>query len=302
MPRLVVLAFIWGWSFFFIKIAIEGLTPTTIAWARIALGAAVLHVVLRRRGGRLPGNRVIVGHLAVVAMVGNMAPFSLLAWAEEDITSALTAVLNASTPLFTAVFSAIALRERLRPVQIGGLVVGISGVTLAAGLGASDLHGSSLAGSLAAVGAGACYGIAFVYMRRNLTGLPPLVAATEQLTMGAVLLAPFAIATSAIDGVALTPSRIGAIVMLGAVGTGLAFVLNYRVVGELGATRASLVTYLVPVVAIAAGVIVLGEPFGWRLVVGAGLTIAGIAAVTMGRAQRLAERRVSVQPAAAGGS
>ena len=300
MPRLVVLAFIWGWSFFFIKIAIEGLTPTTIAWARIALGAAVLHVVLRRRRGRLPRDRGVVGHLIFVAVVGNMAPFSLLAWAEQDITSALTAVLNASTPLFTAVFSAIALSERLRPVQITGLVVGVSGVTLAAGLGASDVHGSSLTGSLAAVGAGACYGTAFVYMRRNLTGLPPIVAATGQLTAGAVLLAPFAIATSAIEGVALTPSRVGAVFLLGAVGTGVAFVLNYRVVGELGATKASLVTYLVPVVAIGAGVIVLGEPFGWRLVVGTGLTIAGIGAVTLGRTQRLAERRVAVEPAAAG--
>jgi drug/metabolite transporter (DMT)-like permease len=283
--RLVALAFIWGWSFLFIKVAVDGLTPTTVAWARIALGALVLQVILRRRGDRLPRERVYLRHFAFVAVVGNMMPFSLLAWASEDITSALTAVLNASTPLFTAVFAAIALGERFRPVQVGGLVVGLSGVGLATGLGASDLHGSSLSGSLAAVGAGACYGVAFTYMRRNLTGIPPIVAATGQLSTGAVLLAPLALMTSVNDGFSLTPTRAGAVVMLGAVGTGIAFLLNYGMVAELGATRASLVTYLVPVVAITVGVIVLGEPFEWRLLLGAALTIGGIAGVTLGRAR-----------------
>lgn len=303
MRRLVVLAFIWGWSFLFIKVAVEGLTPTTVAWTRIALGAAVLHLILRRQGNRVPWDRVLVRHLAVVALFGNIVPFSLLAWAEQNITSGLTAVLNASTPLFTALFSAVALSERLRPLQVAGLVVGIAGVVLAVDLGASDLHGSSLAGSLAAVAAGTCYGVAWVYMRRNLMSLPPIVAAAGQLTAGAVLLAPIAFLTTAIDGISLTPTRVGAVLVLGAVGTGLAFVLSYRITGELGATKASLVTYLIPVVALAVGVIVLDEPFEWRLVLGAGLTIAGIAGVTFGRGrpQPVPEKpaAAAVQPAAA---
>jgi drug/metabolite transporter (DMT)-like permease len=281
--RLGILAFIWGWSFLFIKIAVEGLTPTTVAWARIALGAAALHLFLRHQHLRLPRDRTTRRHFAVVAVFGNMAPFSLLAWAEEDITSALTSVLNASTPLFTAIFAAVALRERLRPVQVFCLLVGISGVTLAAGLGASDLHGSSLTASLAGVAAGAFYGIGFTYMRRHLTDIPPLVAATGQLSAGALLLAPVALVTSVNDGFALTPGRAGAVILLGAVGTGVAFVLNYQLVGQVGATRASLVTYLVPVVAITVGVVVLGEPFEWRLLLGAALTIGGIAGVTYGR-------------------
>lgn len=283
MRRLVALAFIWGWSFLFIKVAVEGLTPTTVAWARIALGALVLQVILRQQGHRFPRDPVLLRHFAFVAVVGNMMPFSLLAWASEDITSALTAVLNASTPLFTAIFAAAALGERFRPVQLAGLAVGLSGVGLATGLGASDIHGSSLAGALAAVGAGCCYGIAFTYMRRNLTGIPPLLAATGQLSTGALLLAPFALVTSVTAGFSLTPTRAGAVVLLGAVGTGIAFLLNYGMVAELGATRASLVTYLVPVVAIAVGVVVLDEPFEWRLLLGAALTIGGIAGVTYGR-------------------
>jgi drug/metabolite transporter (DMT)-like permease len=281
--RLFLLAFIWGWSFLFIKVAVEGLTPTTVAWARIALGGAVLWAVLRRQGGRVPVDRVMLRRFAFVTMAGNIVPFTLLAWGEQHITSALTAVLNASTPLFTAVFAAVALKERLRPVQVAGLAVGVAGVAVAAGVGASDLRGSSLAGALAAVGAGAGYGVTFVYMRRHLLAIPPIVAATGQLLTGAVLLFPVAAATSVAGGVELTPTRVAAVVLLGTLGTGVAYVLNYRVVADLGATKASLVTYVIPVVAVVVGIVVLDEPFEWRLVLGGLLTVAGIAAVNSRR-------------------
>src|SRR5262245_29026796 len=141
MRRLFLLAFIWGWPSLFIKVAVEGLTPTTVAWARISLGAAVLALMLRRQGGRVPTDRVMLRHFAVVTLCGNIVPFTLLAWGEQHITSALTAVLNASTPLFTAVFAAIALSERLRPIQIAGLGLGIGGRAVAGGGGASDVEG-----------------------------------------------------------------------------------------------------------------------------------------------------------------
>jgi drug/metabolite transporter (DMT)-like permease len=287
--RLFLLAFIWGWSFLFIKVAVDGLTPTTVAWARIALGAAVLYAILRHQGGRIPVDRTSLRHYAVAATIGNIVPFTLLAWGEQHITSALTAVLNASTPLFTAVFAAIGLSERLRPVQIAGLALGMAGVAVAAGLGASDLEGSSTAGALASILAGAAYGIAFVYMRRHLVSYPPIVAATGQLATGAVMLFPLAALTSILDGVSVTPTRLGAILALGAIGTGLAYVLNYRIIGDLGPTKASLVTYVIPVVAVVVGIVVLDEPFEWRLVVGGLLTVGGIAAVN---AKRPARERV----------
>lgn len=289
MRRLFLLAFIWGWSFLFIKVAVDGLTPTTVAWSRIALGAAVLYAILRHQGGRIPVDRTSLRHYAVAATIGNIVPFTLLAWGEQHITSALTAVLNASTPLFTAVFAAIGLSERLRPVQIAGLALGMAGVAVAAGLGASDLEGSSTAGALAAILAGAAYGIAFVYMRRHLVSYPPIVAATGQLATGAVMLFPLAALTSIFDGVSVTPTRLGAILALGAIGTGLAYVLNYRIIGDLGPTKASLVTYVIPVVAVVVGIVVLDEPFEWRLVVGGLLTVGGIAAVN---AKRPARERV----------
>ncbi|MDP9019940.1 MAG: DMT family transporter, partial [Actinomycetota bacterium] len=159
MRRLLLLGFIWGWSFLFIKVAVGGMTPTTVAAARIALGALVLLVVLRVRGLALPADRTSWRHFAVAALFGSALPFSLLAWGEERITSALTAVLNAATPLFTALIGAVVLRERLRPLQAAGLLVGLAGVAVAAGVGSGDLAGSSLTGSLASVTAGACYAV-----------------------------------------------------------------------------------------------------------------------------------------------
>jgi drug/metabolite transporter (DMT)-like permease len=277
--RLFVLAFIWGWSFLFIKVAGEGLTPTTVAWTRIALGAGVLYAVLYGQRRRVPVDRASLRHYAVVTIAGNVVPFTLLAWGEQHITSALTAVLNASTPLFTALFAAIGLAERLRPVQIAGLALGVVGVAVAAGVGASDLEGSSTAGALAAIFAGAGYGVAFVYMRRHLVSYPPIVAATGQLATGALLLFPVAAATSVAGGVSLTPTRVASILLLGVLGTGVAYVLNYRIIADIGATKASLVTYIIPVVAVVVGILVLDEPFEARLLVGGALTVAGIAAV-----------------------
>jgi drug/metabolite transporter (DMT)-like permease len=281
--RLVLLAFIWGWSFLFIKVAVEGLTPSAVAWGRIALGALVLHLLLRRQGERLPTDRQALQRFAVMAVFGCAVPFTLLAWGEQHITSALTSVLNASTPLFTALFAAAVGEERLRRVQVLGLAAGLGGVGIAAGVGGSDLHGSSLIGTLASVAAGACYGVAFVYMRRHLMDIPPLVAATGQLTLGTLMVLPVAVGTSLAEGISLTPTRVASVLLLGAVGTGLAFRMNYRIVAELGPTKASLVTYIVPVVAVVLGILVLDEPFLWRIPLGGVLTVLGIATVTSGR-------------------
>ena len=106
--------------------------------------------------------------------------------------------------------------------------------------------------------------------------IPPMVAAAGQLTAATILLAPFAITTTAMEGADITWRRIGAILLLGVVGTGVAYVLNFRIIAELGATRASLVTYIIPIVAVAVGIVVLDEPFGWRIVAGGGLIIAGV--------------------------
>lgn len=279
MRRVVLLALIWGWSFLLIKVALGGMTPATVAFGRIVLGMVVMLGVLKAQRSSLPRDRRCWRHFAVMGLAYSTIPFTLLAWGEQHITSALTAVVNASTGLFTALAAAIGLGERLRRPQVAGLVLGFGGVAVASGTGTSDLVSSSGAGIAAALAASAFYGFSFVYARRNLAEVPPLVAACGQLVTGAVLSAPLAVATSVASGFSPTLRQLAAVAVLGAVGTGIAYVLIYRAIADVGPTRSSLVTYLVPIVAVTVGVVFLDERFHLRLVVGGALTIAGIALI-----------------------
>ena len=291
MRRVFLLAGIWGWSFLFIKVAVRGLTPPTIAFTRVFLGMVVMLAVLRSRGLSLPRDRRTWRHFLVLGALGSAAPFSFLAWGEERTTSALASVVNASTPLFAALAGAFVLGERLRPPQLAGLFIGFAGVGVAAGVGGRDLGSSSLTGVGAAMAASACYGYCFAYAQRNAVGIPPLVAACGQLVTATIVAAPFAVASTASSGISLNGRIVVSMLLLGAVGTGFAYLLNYRVIAEMGATLASLVTYLVPVVAVTMGVLFLGEPFHVRLVLGGALVVLGIALLQ----QRLRRfRRVAV--------
>lgn len=278
MRRLFLLAFIWGWSFLFIKVILEDAPPTFLAWGRIALGLAVLAVAMRGRGEPLPERRYW-GHLLVMGLAMSALPFLLIGWGEEHISSALASVLNACTPLFAAGFAAALLGERLRPPQLLGVAVGFLGVAVVAGVGGGDLAGSSLLGSAAVVLASAGYGFGFAYANRFTTGLSALQLSFGQLLAATLLLAPAAVADVAAGRVDLGPQAALCLFLLGALGTGYAYLLNYRTLQESGATVASLVTYLVPLVAVAAGVLVLGEPFSLRLVLGGLIVIGGVALV-----------------------
>ena len=283
MRRLFLLAFIWGWSFLFIKVAVGGMTPPTVAAIRVGLGGGVLALIVRARGMSLPRGWIWWRHFVVVAVAGSAMPFTLLAWGEERVSSALTAVLNASTPLFAAVLAWVLLRDRLRPVQVGGLILGFVGVAVAAGLGGRDLAGSSKWGEAASVAAAAGYALSFAYTRRHLTTLPPLLGAAGQLITATVLLLPAAVVTSVRAGFHLTPRRALAVALLGVAGTGFAYLLSYRLIADVGATRAAAVTYLIPVVAVTVGVVFLHEPFSLRLVFGGLLTVGGIVVLGYGR-------------------
>jgi drug/metabolite transporter (DMT)-like permease len=283
MRRVVLLATIWGWSFLFIKVAVKGMTPFTLATARMGLGCCAL-VVLGRTGAagprlRLPREGAYWRRVAVAGIMGCAVPFSLLAWSEQRITSALASVAQGTTTMFTALFAALLLRQRLRPLQAVGLVGGLVGVAVAAGLGAGDLRGASVAGVVAGVGAGASYGYTFVHNERHLVAVAPMVAATGQLLVGTLALAPFALATTAMDGIQLTATRIVALVLLGVMGTGVAYWLNFGAIAAVGATAASLVTYLVPPVAVVVGWLVLGEAVDLSLVIGLALIVVSVAAV-----------------------
>jgi drug/metabolite transporter (DMT)-like permease len=279
LVRLVVLAGIWGSSFLLIELALAGLSPIQIVLGRMSAGAAVLAVIVAARRLPLPRDAATWGHLVAMGVVANIIPFFLFGWGQERITSGLAGVLNGATPLFTLAFAIAALpEERLRAGRAVGLLLGFVGVVVVVGPWDTNPLTSSVPGQLACLGAAACYGVAFVYTRRFLAGRghSSVVLAAGQLGSAAVLLwiaAPLV----ARQPVALDPVVVGSVVTLGAVGTGLAYLLYYRLLTDAGATTASMVTYLIPIVAVALGVVVLAEPVGWNLFAGAVLVILGVA-------------------------
>ena len=276
--RYLLLALIWGMSFFFIKEGLRAFAPLQITLGRIAIGAAVLAAILLARRERLPRGGQTWAHLSVAALLNNVIPFSLFGYAEQRIPSALAGICNASAPLFAAVVAfALLPDERLSPRRAAGLATGFAGVFVVLGAWAG-LAGSSVAGTLLALGGGLCYGIGFPYTRRFLTGTgsSSLSLAAGQLLCGSVLLA---IITPALTSApARWPaSAVLSIVLLGALGTGLAYLLNYGIIASAGATIATTVGYLMPLVSILAGITLLGERLTWNEPVGAAVIVAGAA-------------------------
>lgn len=279
MRKLIVLGVVWGWSFLFIKIALEGMTPSAVVLGRVAFGAAavLLSLLVTRTG--LPRELEVWKHVAFMAVVTNVLPFSLFAWAQERITASLTSVLNASTALMAAIVAVLFLGERLKRSQALGVLLGLVGVGVAAGLGAGDVAGSSLTGTLAGLGAAFCYAVGFAYSQRHDLGARPEAITAGQLLIATAVMTPIGVGTSLTHGLSLTPTRFLAVFLLGVLGTGVGYLLYYRMIAEVGATKAAVVTYLVPVVGLVVGVTVADEPFSWRLVIGGVLIVGGVIAV-----------------------
>jgi drug/metabolite transporter (DMT)-like permease len=289
-PRFALLALIWGSSFLSIKVAVGAFAPVDVAFGRVALGAVVLLVALGATRRRLPAGRQVWGHLFVIALFGNSIPFLLLAEGETRISSVLAGIWNATTPLLTLVVATFMLPdERPTPRRVAGLVAGFAGVLVVLGPWRS-VGGGELTGQLMCLGAAACYGIAFPYTRRFVAGRPDsgMALSAGQLIWSSVQLG---IATAFIGGapgdVSLDP--VLAMLALGVLGTGFAYILNYSVVRMAGATTASTVTYLVPLVSTALGIVVLAEQLEWNQPVGAALVLASVAfseGLVLGRRRR----------------
>jgi drug/metabolite transporter (DMT)-like permease len=272
----------------FIKVELDaGIAPVHVALLRCVFGAAALLAVLAVTRDRLPRDRGLYRHLVVVAALMNAAPFLLFAYGETEVSSLLAGIFNALTPLLTLLFSFVLLPDEPPTAQkLAGLLVGFVGVlvVLAPWEGAG---GTSLLGALACIGAAACYGLAFPYLRRHLSGRPETAVAISaaQVSLGALLLVFLAPAGALPDD----PPGLdawGSILALGALGTGVAYILNFNVVRAAGAQTASMVTYLVPVFAVLFGVVILGEEITWHEPLGGALIVAGVAI-----AQGVAPRR-----------
>ncbi|MGY0487894.1 DMT family transporter [Streptomyces sp. WG-D5] len=289
--RFGVLALIWGFSFLLIKVGTEGFAPFQVTLGRLVFGTAVLAVamIVKRQG--LPRGIRTWGHLTVAAFFLNALPFSLFSFAEETIPSTLAGICNATSPLWGMALSLVALSED-RPTRrrVAGLGLGFLGVLTVLGVW-QGFHGLDVAGTAMALLASVSYPIGWIYVRRTLanTGESNLTMIGAQLLLATVQLAVVTpLFTSWPTRFATGPLL--AIAALGALGTGVAFLIQYGLVAEVGPTTAQMVTYFVPVIATAAGVAVLGESLSWSTPVGAVIVLAG-AALTQSRPRARARAR-----------
>lgn len=298
--QFALLSLAWGSSFLFIKIGLSGLSPSQVVLGRMVFGALTLVIVGMVTKSTFPRRPIAWWHLTVVAVLLCVVPFSLFAWSEQHISSGLASILNATTPLMTMVVALAALSSEVRSLdRLLGLALGFLGVLILiapwAGLGQSDLLGQ-----LACLAATLAYGLAFNYLRRYVIplGLPAVTVATMHVAIGAVIMVVMSPIVAA-GPINISGSIILSMVILGVAGTGFAYIWNTNIVSSWGATNASTVTYVSPVVGVALGVVLLGESLEWHHPVGAVVIFIGIAC-TQGRIRALMGqlRKDPLQPAA----
>ncbi|ADG75348.1 protein of unknown function DUF6 transmembrane [Cellulomonas flavigena DSM 20109] len=281
LAQYLAAALVWGSSFLFMKVALEGLSSPQVALSRLLLGASTLVVVMLVARRPWPRDRRTWGHLTVLGVLLCVVPYLLFAWSGQYLASGLSSIFNATTPLMTAAAVAVLLPvERLAPVQRLGLAVGAVGVVVVVGPWAYVAEAATAAplpAVLACLGATACYGLGTTYQRRFVVPLrlPPETVAAGQVSAGAVLLtltSPL-VATGPVQ---LTWPVVLSMLGLGALGTGLAYAWMARIIDAWGPQRASTVTYLTPLVGVLLGIVVLGEQLHWYEPVGGLLVVLGV--------------------------
>ena len=281
--QFLVLAATWGSSFLFIKVLDRHWSALWVAFGRIAVGALTLALLVRLRREHFPRHPRVWLHCAVLAVLFNAVPWTLFAYGEHRTSSIVAGLWNATTPLWVLLLS-LAVFDESRPTRsrLAGLGLGFVGVATLLGPW-RGLGGGALIGHLACAGAAACYGLGFPYTRRYLAGRAEsgVVLSATQLTCATVVLggflplAPGPTLHIGLDGA-------GSLLGLGALGSGMAFAINYSLVRAKGIATASTVTYLIPVFSTALGALVLGETLHWNQPAGTVVLLAGIA-ISQGR-------------------
>jgi drug/metabolite transporter (DMT)-like permease len=278
----ITLGLIWGSSFLWIKIAVDELPAATVVAHRLTIGFACMLVFMAARGVRLPRGREELLALAVMGALNAALPYLLITWGEEVVDSATAAVLNSLTPIFSLVLAGLVLRtETVTFLRVLGLLVGFAGAALLA-TREFELRDdpAGLIGAGAVVLAALSYAVAASYARHRMKVTHRYVVSAGTMLFGALFTWPLALLA---DGVRLPtqPDTILAVVWLGAMGAFVAYLLYFFLIAELGATLASMVTYVFPVVGLVLGVLVLDEVLDARLLVGTALVMAGIGVVSL---------------------
>jgi drug/metabolite transporter (DMT)-like permease len=277
---LIALALIWGASFMFIRVADREFDPWALVFFRVLLGAAVLvPVALSSLGrGSLAQARGVWIWLVVVGLVNTAIPFMLFAWAETRIDSSEAAILQAAMPIFTVLIAIRFLHEKVSGMRWVGILLGFAGVAMLVG---SPGQGGTLA-ALAVVLAAFCYAVGSTLSSRFLRGTEPLVTAAGTTVVATIAVAPL--------GLVHLPATVpgwkesASVITLGVFGTGLAYMLLFALIRSVGPSRTSLVTYLIPGIAVVYGAVLLGEPLRTISLAGLALILGGVALAGRGRA------------------
>jgi drug/metabolite transporter (DMT)-like permease len=290
---LVLLAFMWGGSFVFGKIAVTEIPPLTLVLLRVGLAAFTLHIMCLVAGVRLPTDLKSWRDYAVMGFLNNVIAFSLIFWGQQEIGASLSSILNAATPFFTVLVAGLVLAdERFSTVKTARLIVGFVGVVLVIGPRHVLGLGDNLLSELAIIGATISYGFAGVWGRR-FAGENPMGTATGQLTIATLMMTPIAFLIE--DPTTIGMPSTGAIVSvigLAVVSTALAYMLFFKILKTAGATDVSLVTMIIPAVTMLIAVPLLGESLDPLKLLGLLVIVLGLA-VLDGRLVRLVRARLA---------
>ena len=280
LPGFIALGIVWGSSFLFIKWGLESLTSIGIAFGRGLIGGTTLLIYSAMTKSKLPNKAKDWFHLAVLALLLNAVPGYLFAFGEQHVSSVMAGLLNATTPLMTGIVISFAFKEqRINKDQSLGILLGFLGIASLTGA-FSGLSKNSTVGVVALLGATLCYGISFPYSKRYIGAMSysSTTLATAQVCSSAILLSPFALFIG-IKRAPFTSHAIWGILLLGVLGTGVAYIWNFRNVRIAGSAIASTVTYITPLVATVLGIWFLDEPFGVHQIFGGVLVLLSAALV-----------------------
>ncbi|MEX1662216.1 DMT family transporter [Thioclava sp. 15-R06ZXC-3] len=284
---LAALALIWGSSFLSNRAALAGADVFTVVFIRVSIGAVLLWLWVAFRAIPVGRDARMIVHFAVMGLLNNAIPFTLIVWGQKHIDSGLASILNASTAIFGALIAALVFRdERLSARKALGIAIGFAGVIVAIGPGALGGFDLTSAGQIAILGAATSYGFAGAYARFATRKMRPEVAAAGMLTGGALWTLPLMLVFEGVPQLDFAPSVWAAMIWLAVGCSALAYLLYYRILALAGAANLALVTLLIPPVAIVAGWAVYGERLGWAEMLGFILLAIGLAILNAKPAQR----------------
>lgn len=287
-----ILGLTWGSSFMFIRIGVQEINPFQLVFIRVGIAAVGLMAIIFIRRIPLPDDPMTWVHLAIIGIGNNAIPFVLISWGETHIESSVASILQSTASLFTLVIAHFFFDdERMTPQRIGGMLAGFIGVVILFGVNFDngEILLKGLLGQLAIVGASLFYASFITYSRVMLNNrhVRPMVVAAITMTSATIVMGILTFTAPLWGGpapVSLTDVSRGAAqatITLGFFNTLFAYMIFYYIVSQLGAARGAMVTYIVPVVGLILGIIFLGEPLGWNLVVGAAFIMGGIGIVNL---------------------